>query len=232
MDLYKDYLGNVGFIQIIKRGSAEILEESDTGIFAYDKLSEVYMIKNDDAGEGAAWLRKYKSRDYEVMVAYGDELTDLAKEICGFTGEEKCYQGVWTKPEPSERKNILDFRTATEEDIPFIKENYEDWYDDAELKIIERGELFIAMLPGDHNVQVGFIGMHLEGATGLLYVLPEYRNRGYAAEMEAFMCEWAMSQGLIPYGHVKIGNEKSMNLQKKVGIEFWDGKLSWLFKMD
>jgi len=231
MDLYKDYLGNVGFIQIIKRGTAEILEESDSGIFAYDNLSDVYMLKNDNFSEGASWLEKHKSRDYEIMVVYGDELTDFAKELCGFEGAEKCYQGVWTKPEPSERKNILKFRPATESDIPFLKEHYEDWYDDAELKTIERGELFIALLPDNPKVKVGFIGMHLEGSTGLLFVLPEYRNRGYAAEMESFMCEWVMSQGLISYGHVKVWNEKSMNLQRKVGVEFWDGTLTWLFKM-
>ena len=232
MDLYKDYLGNAGFIQIIKRGTGEILEESDSGIFLYDTLSEIYLLKNDSFTEGASWVKKHKDRAYEIMVVYDDALSDFVKEYCGFTEEEKCYQGVWTKPEPSERKNILDFRPATMDDVPFLKEHYEDWYDEAELKIIERGELFIAMLPEDPETKVGFIGMHLEGATGLLCVLPGYRNRGYAAEMESFMCEWAMSQGLISYGHVKVGNEKSMNLQKKVGVDFWEGTLTWLFKVE
>ena len=63
-------------------------------------------------------------------------------------------------------------------------------------------------------------------------ILPAYRNRGYAEEMEAFMCEWTISHGLISYGHVKVGNEKSMSLQRKIGVEFWDGTLSWLFKKD
>ena len=232
MNLYDDYLGNVAFIQVLRRGTAEILEESESGIFVYDSISTVYMLKNDNLTEAEAWLSKHKGRNIDIMVVYGDALVDSAKAICGFDGQEKCYQGVWTKPEAPARKGALNFRVACEEDIPFLREHYEDWYDEAELETIERGELFIATLAEEPETQIGFIGMHLEGSTGLLYVLPEYRNKGYAEEMEAFMCEWALSHGLISYGHVKVGNEKSMNLQRKVGIEFWDGTLTWLFKMD
>ena len=247
MDLYKDYLGNAGFIQVIKRGTAEILEEDDSGIFLFDTRSEAFMLKTDDVATGKEWLVKHEDRNYELMMIYDDELVEFAKERYGFIEEEKCYQGAWTKPEPAPLKGILDFRLATKDDIPFIKEYYDDWYDPHGEAIIEAGELFIALLPkdaeGEKNAadkvgaayaegetKVGFIGMHPEGATGLLFVLPEYRNRGFAEEMEAYMGAFTLGRGLISYGHVKIENEKSMNLQHKVGVEFWDGTMSFLFK--
>ena len=229
MDLYKDYLGNVGFIQVIRRGTAEILEEDNCGLFLYDKRSEAYMIKTDDVETGREWMIKHEDRNYELMMIYDDELTAFAKERYGFIEEEKCYQGVWTKPEPPELKGILDFRKATMDDVPFIKEYYEDWYEPHGNDIIAAGELFIAMILNS-DIKVGFIGRHPEGATGLLFVLPEYRRRGYAEEMEAFMCAFTIESGLISYGHVKVENEKSMNLQKKVGVEFWDGTMSFVFK--
>ena len=254
MDLYKDYLGNVAFIQVIKRGTADILEEDDCGLFLFDTRGEVYMLKTDDVEKGRKWLIKHEDRDYDIMMIYNDELIDFAKERYGFTEEERCYQGVWTKPEAPPLKGLLDFRVATMYDVPFIKEYYEDWYATHGIRIIAAGELFIAMLPGSgasgescgagahydggnpdegvpsQEVKVGFIGMHPEGSTGLLVVLPEYRKRGFAEEMEAFMCAFALEQGLISYGHVKVENEKSMSLQKKVGVEFWDGMMSWVFK--
>ena len=233
MDLYKDYLGNVGFIQIINRGTAEFLEENQDGIFIHDTISDAYMLTTSDIPLGIEWLKKHENRGYEIMTLYQDEIVDFVKAHYNVQEEIRCYQGAWTKPKAPPQKGILEFRKATESDKPFLSTYYDDWTDEHGSKIIEMGDLFIAMIPKtakeSAGKEIGFIGMHPEGATGLLFVLPEFRNRGFAEEMEAFMCERTLSQGLISFGHVKVGNEISMNLQKKVGVEFWDGKLSWLF---
>ena len=253
MDLYKDYLGNAGILQIIRRGTAEMLEENESGIFIRDTLGGSYMLKTDNPKEGIEWLKKHEHRNYELMTLHEDEVVDYAKSQYNVVEEMRCYQGVWTKDKAPERKGILDFRVATNDDAPFLREHYHDWTDEYGYKVIATRELFIAKIPandGDADgsaegtagtdcgvastagTEIGFIGRHLEGATGWLFVLPEYRNRGFAEEMEAFMCERTLSQGLISFGHVEVGNEKSMNLQKKIGIEFWDGLLSWLYISD
>ena len=243
MDLYKDFLGNAGILQIIRRGTAEMLEENESGIFIRDTLGGSYMLKTDNPKEGIEWLKKHEHRNYELMTLHEDEVVDYAKSQYNVVEEMRCYQGVWTKDKAPERKGILDFRVATNDDAPFLREQYHDWTDEYGYKVIATGELFIAKIPandggtagsadGTAGTEIGFIGRHLEGANGWLFVLPEYRNKGFAEEMEAFMCERTLSQGLISFGHVEVGNEKSMNLQKKIGIEFWEGLLSWLYISD
>lgn len=77
---------------------------------------------------------------------------------------------------------------------------------------------------------VGFIGRHPEGSMGLLQVFPEYRRQGYGEELESFMINRFLEEGRVPYAHIIVDNEKSMNLQKKLGYEVADKKIYWLFK--
>ena len=274
MDLSINYLRDIGFAQAIKRGTAEILEENEYGLFIKDTLGKVFMLTTDDYTLGCEWLVKHEDRNYELLTLYRDDLICFARERFGLVEEMRCYQGVWTKPSPPERKGLVCFHQATKEDIPFVREHYEEWDDEWGTKIIETGNLFIATITpksaehstdittstssehstdittstsSEHStdittstsseyptditaaIPVGFMGEHLEGAIGLLHVLPEYRNRGYAQELEAFMIEHMMKKGQVPYGHVVVDNEASMELQKKMGFEFWDGTMSWLF---
>ena len=76
---------------------------------------------------------------------------------------------------------------------------------------------------------MGFIGRHPEGSMGLLLVLPEYRRRGYGAELESFMIEKILGEGRIPYAHIIEDNFNSLSLQRKLGCEAAEEKVYWLF---
>ena len=65
----------------------------------------------------------------------------------------------------------------------------------------------------------GFIGAHDEGAIGMLEILPAYRRKGYGYALEAWLIAHQLRQGWIPYCHVVEGNEASIRLQKKLGME-------------
>ena len=226
MDLEKNLLRDVALKTLIDRGSAEILEEDDQGIFVKDKWSLAFYLVCEDYDKGIRWLEKHRDRNYEILMVFRKDLRDYAIDNFNLYEEMDCKQAVWTKPEPPERSGVVDIRPATEEDIPFLRENYEEWDDEWCLELFSRGNLFVAW-KGD--TPVGFIGEHLEGTIGLLNVLPEYRNQGIAAEMEAFMIEYEMNKGIIPFGHVLCDNEKSLALQSKMGFDFWDGNVYWLF---
>ena len=230
MNLEKNILRDVVFKTFIDRGSAEILEEDEQGIFVKDTWSIAFFLVCEDFNRGVEWLEKHKERDYELLAVYSKELRDYAIERFGFNDIMDCQHAVWTKDSPPERAGNLRIIKGTEEDVPFVREHYDAWDEEWCMELFERGNIYVAKL--DDGTPVGFIGEHLEGAIGLLYVLPEYRNRGYAEEMEVFMIEMIMDRGLIPYGQVVLGNEKSMALQKKMGFEFWDGVSSWLFKIE
>ena len=228
MDCEKNLLRDAGIKVLKDRGSAEILEEDEQGIFVKDTWSIAYILVCEDTARGIEWLEKHKYRGYELLMLYGRDLADYAVDNLGLTMDMVCHQLVWTKPEPPKRTENLVFATAAEKDIPFIKENYHAWDDDWCMELIDRGNIQIPWL--DEETPIGFIGEHLEGALGLLFVRPEYRNRGFALEMEAFMIKHVMDKGILPYGHVVLGNEKSLFLQQKIGFDTWDGEVYWLFK--
>ncbi|WP_407717634.1 GNAT family N-acetyltransferase [Floccifex porci] len=70
------------------------------------------------------------------------------------------------------------------------------------------------------NIPVGFIGLHLEGSMGLLYILKEYRGNGYGIELEMFLVNRLLFENKIPFGQLETENNHSIFLQKKLGFTF------------
>ena len=74
----------------------------------------------------------------------------------------------------------------------------------------------------------GFIGIHEEGAMGLLEVLPQFRRRGLAEALEAALIGRQLGKGALPYAQVRIGNTASEALQEKLGLTFDRRVLYWI----
>lgn len=228
MDLNKNRLRDVAFDQIIRRGTAEILEEDEQGMLLRDKRHGLVFLVSDDFETGAEWLRKHEDIGYEILSIYSLPLAEYAMQRYGLTGQEICRQVVWTRPEAPGLSGIVRIRPAEDRDVPFISANYDDWEEWGHL-VYEIGNIFVAELPDERGKTVGFVGHHMEDTMGLLFVDPEYRNMGIGLELEKFMIGEMLRMGLTPYGHVIVGNEKSMELQKSLGMEFWDGLMSWVY---
>jgi len=58
-----------------------------------------------------------------------------------------------------------------------------------------------------------------DGAIGFLYVLPEYRRRGYAQDVLIDLIKKVSDENKIPFVHIEEENEKSMRLAVKLGFE-------------
>ena len=76
---------------------------------------------------------------------------------------------------------------------------------------------------------VGFVGEHIEGSLGMLQVLDEYRKKGYGGELEKAMIAKHLEKGYTPFAHVEVHNTASINLQKRIGMEFLEKKIVWLY---
>ena len=74
---------------------------------------------------------------------------------------------------------------------------------------------------------VGFIGEHLEGSMGMLYIYPEHRRQGYAEALEKIGFAKNLEKGLIPFGQVETDNLPSYELQKKMGLTQADKLVYW-----
>lgn len=215
-----DYLG---FSRVIDRGSAEIIEETDDMLFLYDEVSGTYMLACDDAEKAVSILEKYEDRGYGLIMTTCKEAAEYAQKKYGFDNCLECYQYAYLGEMPEEDPRLT-IRQAELDDLPVIMQSYDQISDEEMARDIERGGVLMAY-EGDELV--GFIGEHLEGSQGMLYVYPEHRRKGYAAALENAVFARSLKQGLIPFGQVIAGNTASMELQKKNGLTMADKLIYW-----
>ncbi len=139
----------------------------------------------------------------------------------------ECTQAVYLKKTPPQADySGAVLRLLTLEDLDFVLENY---HHPGAIESHIRGRIGEGMLGAAIDGQLaGFIGIHEEGAMGLLEVLPRFRRRGLAEALEAALIHRQLERGFLPYAHVRIGNTASEALQKKLGLTFDSRILRWI----
>ena len=163
-----------------------------------------------------------------LLVAHGETVRAAAYEKLGLKGETACFQVIYTSKSLRSLKGELNFRIPDRAEIERIKSEYHlESPENIEMLCSER-KIWCGFLKSGEFV--GFIGRHPEGSMGLLQVFSEYRRQGYGEELESFMINRFLEEGRVPYAHIIVDNEKSMNLQKKLGYEVADKKIYWLFE--
>ena len=94
-------------------------------------------------------------------------------------------------------------------------------------KVVERGSILL----GYHRERlIGFIGEHLEGSMGLLYVFPEFRRQGFGSALEKICISETLKKSFIPFGQVEKDNQASLALQKRIGMTVSDRLLCWMWR--
>ena len=221
-----DALLHMDMLEPIRRGGAELLAASGRGVLQRDLRSGFYAMSAADAAEGERLLSLLPG-DCEFLVLHQEAFCAAAQARFGLTTRVDCRQAVCRSAEPLREDPAISVREAGEADILLIDLHY-DKLDAAELRELMRtGELFCAEAEG---AVVGFVGFHLEGCMGLLCILPPYRRRGYGAALESWLANRTLERGLVPYGQVECRNEKSLGLQRKLGMELSEGKLFFLLR--
>ena len=110
---------------------------------------------------------------------------------------------------------------------PAITDLYPYLDEDEVLEHIRDGRLFAGYCKGEW---IGFIGEHPEGSIGILEILPAHRRRGFGYDMENFMITRVYNRGQVPFVQVKVDNEVSISLQRKLGMTLADKSCFWLSK--
>ena len=148
------------------------------------------------------------SRDHDMCA------TKTAQEIL----ERYGFRTVVCSPFRDQREGTfadLDVRPLTQEHAALAASVYHDG-DGAYIRDrIEHGALFGVF---ESDALAGFAGFHDDGSMGMLEILPPFRRRGYAAQLEAFLIAAALKESRTPYCHVVDGNEASLHLQRKMGL--------------
>jgi len=206
-------------------GSAEILERGRGGLFLRDRRSGAYMLAARDEALGTQWLRRHEGTGYRLLTVCTAPLRDYARRRYGLDSTN-CLQAAYRRPEVPARETALRLRPAAAGDFPFVERHY-GMLGACELRrTIEDGRLWIGE---EEGAAVGFIGEHLEGSIGMLFVLPAHRGKGYAADLERAMIARQLRRGLEPFCQVIEGNAASAALQRKLGLTFSSGRIYWLY---
>ena len=217
---------NLGIDRVLKRGTGEILAEEKGVLLIRDAVSGAYMLACEDHAAGLAMLDRRIGPDCGLLMVSDYSLGMEAFRRYGFSGKLECYQVAYYGDRPPVCTGIS-VRTADERDLPMLTENYE-LISAEELETAVRRQSIL--LGYDQGRLIGFIGEHLEGSMGILYVFPEYRRRGYGAALQAHLIARTMEKGYIPFGQVEKDNQASLCLQKKLGMTQSERLIVWMWR--
>ena len=180
--------------------------------------------KNADIG--IPLLDRYVGEDCNLLMVSDHSLGLAAFERFGFSEKLECYQVAYYGEKPSD-KTGLRVRTADERDLPMLTENYQLISPEELEEAVKRRSVLL----GYHqNHPIGFIGEHLEGSMGLLYVFPTCRRRGFGAALQTHLIARTMEKGYIPFGQVEKENRASLALQERLGMTRSDDLIVWMWK--
>ena len=139
----------------------------------------------------------------------------------------ECTTAVYWKQEPLHvEKPGITTRRLTEADLRFVLDNY---HNPGAYEEHIRERIAYGMIGGLLDGQLaGFAGIHQEGTVGMLEVLPEFRRHGLAEVLEAEAINLQLEKHRLPYGHIRVGNEASKALQRKLGLTLDDNPMYWV----
>ena len=224
--LQKDRLLHIDMLELLRLHEAKALYAGKDGVLIHLADSNIHMLSaasKESAGKIASQIITAS-----MLVLHQPYLKDELMTRFSLAGCMPCHQAAWLSdaPVPS-LAGDLDIRILTEADLPFVHEHYDNISDEEYLlERMKAGMLGIYV----ENELAGFIGTHTEGTIGLLEILPAYRRRGLAFALEGAMMCWQQERGRIPYAQIKEGNEASLLLHKKLGMEVTpEASVLWLY---
>lgn len=218
-----DYLG---LDRVLKRGTGTVLAESEDFMLVRDSVSGAYLLACEDVQQGLSLLDRYAAKDCNLLMTSDYALGQAAFERYGFSEKLECYQVAYygKKPQVSDKLSV---RTAEEGNLKLLAEHYQMISEEELAAVIRRRSILLGY---DQGRPVGFVGEHLEGSMGLLYVFPEYRRRGFGAALQTHFIARTLDAGFIPFGQVEKDNLNSLRLQRKLGMTQSEHLIVWMWK--
>ncbi len=223
--MQQDPLLHMSMIYPIQCDTVEFIYAEEDGVFFKHPMSNAYMISTKTFELGKKLIDSVGTQD--LYLIHQRELADYIMEQLPQKSRMDCVQAVYEKSEPVMCKQSLVVKTLGLEYLELLNEKYNEGSDDDYIKRrLEANELLGGFKGGD---LCGFVGYHEDGGIGLLQVFEEFRGNGYGEELSGFLINHSLASNRVPYGQIKIGNEVSLNLHKKLGLSISENPLFWIF---
>ena len=218
-----DYLG---IKRVLERGSGEIITEQQNALLVHDRISGAYFLACEDKETGIMLFDRYIVSGCDLLMVSNTVLGHAAFERYGFSEMFACYQVAYYGEKPAIDSELY-VKTADEHDLPMLLENYHMISPKELVEVVRRKSLLLGYYQ-EHLA--GFIGEHLEGSMGLLYVFPEYRHRGFGTALQTYLIAKTMEKGYIPFGQIEKDNQDSLKIQEHLGMTRSDKLIVWMWK--
>lgn len=222
--LNEDYMLNVSMIEPIKNGTADVLCAQSDCVMVKDKGSNVYMLQTYDLDKADKLLSSVPQN--AAIVAHNPALADFVIDKMNFCCKTPCRQGVYLNGPFAFDDKGLEIRLMRVDEVKEACLMY-SFKEDSAITHIKKGLVYGAYVGGE---AVGMVGMHIQGAMGLLAVKEKYRRRGYGEALESFIINDVLLKGKVPYCQIVEGNDKSFALQSKMGMQISKNQIFWLHK--
>lgn len=217
----------IHMMETLSRGRGEILYAEGKNILIYlPKIGNAMLNAEDEEHLEKMLPLIPKDVSEHSIVTVTDRWNERVSEILGYHGSMLCSQACYTRGEPLPVRH-KDIRQLTVEEIPYVAEHYHLGDETYVRERIVAGDVFGIYIEGK---LCGFIGCHNDGSMGMLYVEDAYRRQGLAASLEGYLINKQREQGMIPYAHIVNGNEASIQLQERLGLNLSDPVIWWLYR--
>ncbi len=223
--LGKDILSHIDMIEPIRRKRADILYAGEKGVILHERKSGTLMSSLNFGEDLSSFVNPGK---YNLFAVHQEETAISLMSDGRLAARMDTFQYAYLKAKPISG-DFSKIRPLTIGFSDVVAANYGEHEKEYIELLIKNGCIFGLF---ENGSLAGFIGEHLEGALGLLAVLPEFRRKGYGLKLEEYMVNRSLSRGEIPFGQVVSDNEKSLSLQKKLGVERSAKKVFWVWQRD
>ena len=157
--LRQDPVLNMGLLEPLRLGTAEILQARADGMLLRETKSGVYMLSAAGAEEG---LRLLEQLDHcEVLVVCQQPLAEPARERFGLPTVLECYQTAYLSQEALPVSGKVTLGRPSLREFERIKASYHLLPEEELVMIYQQGDLFGGYAGGD---LIGYVGQHLEGS--------------------------------------------------------------------
>jgi len=198
-------------VNAITRRSLRIHYLGADGLVAYDEIGRVWY------GFGSVQSHLPELTELRLFVADSAELAAAIekKYALSLTEEYRMFCLVGSLL-PAPHPPRLTIGRPEESALEHFAQSCSE-ADKAELHATWRDGRYFVGEDADGNA-VGAVCVHPDTSIGQLEVLPAYRGKGYADELNRFLIQRQVECGFTPCGQVAPDNVASLNLQHKMGL--------------
>lgn len=190
---------------------------------------DMRFVSTEDAETAFRLLPSLDGAGVGAIVLHQPFLYDELTKKRGFHSFMDCHNCAYygREPVPYTLPQGAEIKQLAQSHAEFVAANYSSQADLGYIRERIDAGLFGVFVSGE---LAGFAGTHDEGSIGLLQVLPQYRRLGLACALEAFLINRQLAFGVLPFGQVRVRNDASLALQKKIGMTVSDKVVHWLFR--